>query len=165
MTPIDRSRFTQALRTVALVCNKVIKPDVIDAYFEALAAVPIEDIERAGRALARTTKFWPKPVEWLTEVQRTSVAPPVSLPPPVVLQEDGTQEVAFHCARCEDTGWRPDCGCVVGALDIKGHCPVHGGRYVKLHDTTYARARLACECRGTNPTWNANHQTRYVESK
>lgn len=161
MTSVDRPAFFTTFRKVARTFNKKITDDVCTDYFDALEAVPIDEIEAAADTLVKTSRYWPKPVDWLEAAQRsqkhgrefTRFTPPVVMP-------DGTTETTFHCVQCRDTGWRPGCGCELGRLDLTKRCPEHP---YSRHDMPYPEPLKACACRDSNQVWQANHPRKYVK--
>jgi len=163
VTDTDRQRFVPLFQTLARTFNRKSDPAQCNAYFDALVHVPFAELEHAVGHLQRTARFFPKPVEWLDAVQRTRQ--PVAHPQPRVVTEAGVTEAAFFCARCEDTGWCPDCGCHVDHLDAGRKCLLHGGRVLPGYDDPRPRSFGPCPCRETNPTWAANHQPRYTEER
>lgn len=64
MTDQDRDRFEEILLGLAEIFDKQLSEGQLDLYFGALSDMSIEDVVRAGNILARSTKFFPKPVEF-----------------------------------------------------------------------------------------------------
>lgn len=164
MTDPDVTEFSALLRAVGQVYGGKKTDDMAQAYFEALRDIPMATIREAKGHLVRSARFWPKPVDWRAAVQQIEARVPLSMPVrQEVILPDGSTVATYVCPTCEDTGWRPDCGCAVGDQDIRGHCPTHGG-----HDANgilYRQPVRACGCRSSNPLWNYQHKTRRVESE
>lgn len=167
MTETDRVAFDVAFRAVVRVHGgrdwteqAIVK--LRSDYWDALEELPIALVQTASSELVRSATRWPKPVDWRHAAQRmTKVA---ALPAPAVaVLEDGTTEPTFVCMTCEDTGWRPECGCDVGRLTDAFRCPRHSPT---SEDRRTVRMRVKpCECRRSNPHWFAQHQGRMVEDR
>lgn len=164
MTDTDRSAFGVVFGRVSRTFNRKLDAATCSDYFEALQAVPIEDIEAAAVTLVKSSRFFPKPVDWLEAAQRErrpsrngfeKFTPPVVLP-------DGTTETSYHCHHCQDTGWRPGCGCDLGRLGITKRCPGHP---YEFYGQPYPEPLKACSCRPTNRAWLANHESKYATAR
>lgn len=163
MTHSDVLEFNALLRDVGQVHGKKTEEMAL-AYFEALKDIPLDTLRLAKTHLVSHSRFWPKPVDWRAASQKVEARTPLQMPTrAIVTLPDGSTEETYHCARCEDTGWAPACGCYVGTQDMKGHCPTHGG--FEKHGVTYRQPVLACVCRANNPNWHFHHQTRRVEAE
>lgn len=169
MTDADRFEFSSAfMRIVELHAPYGLKSDdgavkrMRDEYFRALIDVPIAEVLEAADALAKGTR-WPKPGHWLEAAQRCRKASSQfqKFTPPVVLP-DGTTETSYHCHHCQDTGWRPGCGCDLGRMSLTKRCPAHP---YERYGMAYPEPLKPCDCRVGNPAWQANHQRRYVETE
>lgn len=64
MTDQDRDRFEGMLLGLAEIFKEDLSNERVDLYYLALEDMDIEDIIQAGNILVRTTKFFPKPVEF-----------------------------------------------------------------------------------------------------
>lgn len=64
MTNQDRDRFEVMLLGLAEIFDKQLSERQIDLYYLALEDMDIEDVVQAGNILARSVKFFPKPVEF-----------------------------------------------------------------------------------------------------
>lgn len=64
MTDQDRDRFEGILIGLAEIFDKQLSEGQLDLYFGALSDMSIEDVVQAGNILARSVKFFPKPVEF-----------------------------------------------------------------------------------------------------
>lgn len=63
MTEEDRVRFGRALLVLSETFNEPVSQVRATAYFETLADLPFEQVERASRTWLRTGKFFPRPSE------------------------------------------------------------------------------------------------------
>lgn len=164
MTSRDIDEFHSLLREVGQVHGGK-KTDMISvAYFDALKDIPITTLRQAKEHLVSTSRFWPKPVDWRAAAQKVEARQPLAMPTrQTVTLDDGSTAETYYCAKCEDTGWVPACGCPVGLQDIRGHCPTHGG--FEKHGLVYRQPVEPCVCRSSNPTWAFSHQTRRVENE
>ena len=68
MTNQDRDRFEVMLLGLAEIFDKQLSEGQIDLYYLALEDMDIEDVANAGNILARSVKFFPKPVEFRESV-------------------------------------------------------------------------------------------------
>lgn len=64
MTDQDRDRFEVMLLGLAEIFDKQLSEGQINLYYLALEDMDIEDVMQAGNILARSVKFFPKPVEF-----------------------------------------------------------------------------------------------------
>lgn len=64
MTNQDRDRFEGMLLGLAEIFKEDLSNERVDLYYLALEDMSIEDIIQAGNILVRSTKFFPKPVEF-----------------------------------------------------------------------------------------------------
>lgn len=155
MTSIDRPAFARLVSTLATVHNRKVDDATLLAYFEALEDIPLELIEAGAKELQKHSRHMPKPADFREAVQKVRRA---AAPLPPVTDEHGQPVLTFVCLRCEDTGWRPVCGCDTGRLDMSHRCPEHGGE-----GKAPIRVR-ACECRPTNANFHRDRGARYVET-
>jgi hypothetical protein len=162
MTAADRSAFADVFARVARTFNRKLDASVASDYFTALEAVPFDEIEDAAATLVKSSRYFPKPVEWLEAAQRSRKPKRFEKFTPPVIAADGRTETTYHCHWCKDTGWRPGCGCELGRLDLLWKCPAHP---YQRHGITYPEPMKPCACRHSNPTWQANHQTAYVAAE
>jgi hypothetical protein len=63
MTEADRERFGRAMLVLSEAFNEPVSQVRATAYFETLADLPIEHVERAARTWLRSGKFFPRPSE------------------------------------------------------------------------------------------------------
>lgn len=159
MTPADRAAFFDLFARVARRHGKKPDAELAADYFQALERVPLEELEAAADLLWKVSRYFPKPVDWLEAAQKVRKPSHFVRFAPPVLTLDGRAEVTYHCLRCQDTGWRPDCGCEIGRLDFRHRCPAHP---FERNGLAYARPVLPCECRGHNPAWLLKYDTSYV---
>lgn len=160
MTAADRAAFSSIFARVCRTFNRPFSADVAADYFTALERVPLPELEAAADDLVRSSRFFPKPVDWLTAAQKARKPSHFArFAPTVVTLPDGRAEITYHCLRCQDTGWRPDCGCEFGRLDYRHRCPAHP---FERNGCAYARPVLPCECRAHNPAWLRKYDTSYV---
>lgn len=171
MTEVDRIPFDVAFRAVARVhggrdwSDQAVQKLRSD-YWDALGELPIGIVQDVSAHLVKHATRWPKPADWLREADRIrnrGLVPVTSQVAPTVILEDGTTEISFHCLRCEDTGFLPDCGCDFGRLDPSFRCPRHSPTDDE-RKTVRMRVR-ACDCRQHNPTWQAHHPVKYHEDR
>jgi hypothetical protein len=155
----DRQAFTSLFTRVARSFNKKPDPLQCESYFSDLEDIPLAVVEAAADQLRRTARFFPKVVEWRTAAQKVHKPLPITRPEPVV-EADGTVVETVYCADCDDTGWRPDCGCPLASLAIGHKCLAHP--YVRFGNV-YPNPVRACACRPHNPAWQAQHPARYAE--
>lgn len=162
MTNQDRPAFLTTFKRVARTFGRKIDDATCEDYFSALAAVPIDEIESAAESLVKSSRFFPKPVDWLEAAQRSRKRGGGGFQKftPPILREDGTTETTYHCHHCQDTGWRPGCGCDLGRLTLTKRCPAHP---YERYGMPYPEPVKPCDCRGNNPAWQSNHESRYVE--
>lgn len=160
MTSVDRPAFLALWKRVCRTFNHKLDAEQFEDYFTALASVTLEDAESASDALCKSSRYWPKPVDWLEAAQRCRKSPRhfSTFAPPVVTP-DGATETTFYCHICRDTGWRPGCGCEMGRLDLTRKCPAHP---FTRHGLAYPEPVKPCQCRNSNPSWLANHETKYI---
>lgn len=158
MTETDWTRFSELF---AGVCRAFGKPVEANAklgreYFEAMTDYPLELVERGKLALVQGAKFFPRVRDWRQACDTARASAPAFHAPLSRELPDGTVERLFHCLTCEDSGWRPACGCRTGEMTWRGECPRHprtanGG-------LVYRQAMTACECRDANPIWQASRE-------
>lgn len=154
MTETDRPQFFDLFSAVCRTFER--KPDAAVArdFFDALTDYPIATIETAKLSLIQNSRFWPKVRDWRQACDAVRASRPTPQVPLTQTNEDGEVERLYCCANCQDSGWRPACGCRAGDLDYKGECPshpriVHDGRH-------YRQAMMVCACRDGNPVYQAN---------
>jgi len=180
MTTADHFAFDQAFRKVVRVhglrdWTETAIVRIRGDYFDALQDLPIDALQRAADALVRSAQRWPKPADWRSMAGRTHAPKPYLATP-------GLE--TYACLRCEDTGWRPACGCDISRLNV-GKCEIHGPTLepqdtsVLLRKPTHrnkaphyagngtpTRQRfVSCECRSSNPVWQAHRPRAVSEEK
>jgi hypothetical protein len=153
MTPADSDRFADVF---AALCRAFAKPVNDETallgreYFEALADYPIALVERAKLALVRSCKYFPRVRDWreACDESRSSALPSA---PALIVHDDGDIEPVFSCLKCQDTGWRPACGCRLGEMNWRGECPQH--ERTANGERVYRQAMMTCACRDANPEY------------
>lgn len=158
MTGADRSAFFELFSRVSRTFNRKPDAELCGDYFTALEAVPFDDVQAAADGLLKTSRYWPKPVDWLEAAQRARRGKSFSQFTAPVVVADG-EDAIYHCHQCLDTGWRPGCGCELGRLDMSRRCPAHP---FERHGTKYPEPLKACACRATNTRWQHGHPVMYV---
>jgi hypothetical protein len=157
MTGPDWDHFVDLFESLSRAFNKPVTastPKQARDYFDYLSDYPLPVVEQAKADLIRGSKFFPKIFDWRRACDVVRAAEPT---PAVVMYhqlEDGSVEPVYCCATCQDTGWRPACGCRFGDMDSGGECPRHprtanGG-------LVYRQAMSICECREGNPAYQAS---------
>lgn len=181
MQDTEFAAFGKALGTVAVAFSRDLDDATIDLYFKALREIPLELIQKATADIVKFEERWPTPAKWrviVDDVQERLGADEQKalaerqqklLPAPVFDTVTNEWVQTYHCYKCKDTGWRPDCGCdadqmvtimdLVHAENLKGlgTCKVHGPR--RRHELDYPRSVYPCECRPTNPVWQQKYPT------
>jgi hypothetical protein len=156
MTDTDRERFHELFTGLCLAFNKPLNAETAAAageFFAALADYPLSAVEAAKLRLVQSARFWPKVREWRQACDAVLAAKPTTFAPMTRELENGDLERLFHCRECEDSGWRPACGCRFGEIDLRGECPRHPRTE---HGKVYRQAMTACACRNENPVYQAN---------
>jgi hypothetical protein len=152
MTPADNVAFEVIFVRVQKLYGKPKDGEMCRAYFDALQELPIAVVDAAAHALIKTSKFWPKPVDWL------DAAYLIDKPKAGFARErwaktaSGETVYTYICHHCADTGFRPECGCPFDSM--YGKCDEHG--------TGSSASRMPmkpCACRETNPEFLQNHRT------
>lgn len=111
--PNERSAFTialpvrRSLEGLALALNHGLEPEQLAVYAFALVGVPVDDLRAACLSLAKTERFWPKPVDIRERAARlaqekaeAAAAAWKALPPGA--------EPTYRCVQCLDDphGWQ-----------------------------------------------------------
>lgn len=153
MTEIDREPFAELYMSLCRGFDK--KPDsaIAAEYFAALSDYPLQTVERAKLDLIRGSKFWPKVVDWRRACDTVRASTPTPSFALSKQQDDGTITSVYCCANCQDSGWRPACGCRFGEMDGHGMCPRHPR--VENGGMVYRQAMVICACRDANPAYQA----------
>ncbi len=154
MTPTDQQQFFNLFAATCRAFDKKLDAAMAAEFFGALTDYPMATVEKAKLSLVQNSKFWPKIRDWRQACDAVRSAAPTPAAPLTRTNEDGEIERLYCCANCQDSGWRPACGCRTDAMDFKGECPshpriVHDGR-------AYRQAMMACGCRDANPVYQAN---------
>ena len=146
MTAADWDHFVDLFESLARAFNKPVTaetPKQARDYFEHLSDYPLPLIEQAKADLIRSSKFWPKVVDWRRACDSARSAQRTPAFAMSQQLEDGTIEPVYCCATCHDSGWRPACGCRFSEMDWGGRCIRHprsanGGRL----STGYGHLRM-----------------------
>lgn len=72
MTRTDRARFSGLLMALAEGLGESLSDARIQFYFTALSSYPIEELERTAQALSRSSRFFPKPVDFIEAMEGTA---------------------------------------------------------------------------------------------
>ena len=64
----DRERFDAVIVAMAELFDRKMSAIQLDLYFEALKDMSLEDFRKAANTVARTCKFFPKPVEFREQI-------------------------------------------------------------------------------------------------
>jgi hypothetical protein len=145
MTGVDMPAFVEALKRTGAIFSKPVDGELTEGYHLALADIPLPIIEAGLLRCQRGSKFFPRPAQ-IREACDAVKSGMGHVAGPPVHHEDGQ----VWCARCSDTGWEHhECS---GA----GRCHrCHAAKMSVGYDHRYV---TACECRGRNPVYQANHQ-------
>lgn len=92
----DKPALRRALLTLAEIHGRELTPEMLEAYFDALQTLPIQNVERAIKRATAESAFWPKPAE-LRELAQSADD---RRPPP--REYDGVP--AYACPDCQDRG-------------------------------------------------------------
>jgi hypothetical protein len=130
------------------------KPDAEmgNEYFDALKELPLVIVTDAVASLRKTSRFFPKPVDWLEAAYKLEPIKKGFAPERWVKTAEGDTVHTVICLKCNDTGWRWECGCEFESVYNK--CATHGtGSSASTMPVTH------CECRETNPEWLMKNRT------
>jgi hypothetical protein len=139
--------FVDTYRRVCDVFGHPMKAGTRRAYYEHLVkhqGCTLDELDVAVKVLALEHTTWPRIAEWYQAVlavrrkrgqHRTSDGERS-------YSTDADGNALWLCERCRDDGWRPSCGCSVGALD-GGFCHLHPR---VVNGLTYRAAYVRCEC-------------------
>lgn len=147
------------LRGLGKFFGRKLDDETITDYVEVLADLPYAQFELALQTCKRDGKFFPKPREIrMAASDARSETRPAWTPTQYVTGLDGEVTPVYHCRWCEDSGFRPACGCALshlGTFATVGECPTHP---LVVHQLTYRQALMVCDCRGSNPSYLAKLQ-------
>ncbi len=152
MTPTDGPAFEAIFTRVQKLYGKAKDAEMALAYFSALVDLPLTVVDAAAHALIKTSRYFPRPVDWLEAAYQLEKPTPGFAKERWAKTASGETVPTFVCGRCQDGGWRWECGCLFEMVENK--CPTHG--------TGSSVCRMPvrhCECRDTNPLWREKHQT------
>jgi len=157
MTETDWDHFAELFVALCRSFHKAVTattPQQARDYFDHLQDYPVRVIESAKADIIRGAKFFPKVVDWRRACDSIQSSRPTPRVPLTQQLEDGTTAPVYCCANCQDSGWRPACGCRYGDMDAHGMCAQHPR--VDNGGVEYRQAMMACACRESNPAYQAN---------
>lgn len=67
----DLKKFREMISVLAELHQREISATLLEAYYEALKEYPIKAIETAGKALLKSSRFFPKPADFIDEIDGT----------------------------------------------------------------------------------------------
>ncbi len=146
MTTQDGVLFMQAFNRLA-VATRLSAEQADEAmqqvYWNGLKDMPVEFVEAAADALAKSSQWFPKVAEWREWATRLRLQSIIALP-------DGRDEPwRDECGACGDTGWER-MRCYPGTGKNCGRRPCVKGNHAE-HDYV-----VRCSCRETNRTFQRN---------
>ena len=153
MTTADGSAFLAIYTRVCKLWDRPVKEDVAVEFFDALKELPLAIVDEAGRAVCKTSRFFPKPVDWLDAAYKLDRPKPGFAKERWAVMASGERVATYVCLKCNDGGFRWECGCLFE--DVDGKCQTHG--------TGSSASRMPvtqCECRSTNPEWLSRNRTK-----
>ncbi len=153
MTTTDRDAFWAIFCRLSMLFGKKPDAEMCQEYFESLMDLPLVLVTDATVSLKKSSRFWPKPVDWREAAFKLEPIKKGFAPERWVHTADGHRVATVCCASCNDTGWANQCGCPFDSVD--GKCPEHGT------GTSASRMPVVpCLCRDTNPEWAMKNRTR-----
>jgi hypothetical protein len=144
--------FVDAWGTVCRVYDHAAKADQRQEYWTHLHVDhgwTLAELVDAVAVLVKTAVSFPRPPAWHAAAlqvrirNRAREAQHANTTWRLVTDAQGDTQVVFQCARCEDTGWRPACGCNAGDIAPGGECPRHPR---EVHAIRYRQAVVRCAC-------------------
>lgn len=154
MTDQDRPLFFELFSALCRAFDKKVDQGVCGEYFDGLKDYPAGVVEQAKAHLRDSAKFWPKVRDWRQACDAVRAARPTHLPPLQTAQDDSGETVTVYCCRhCQDSGWRPACGCPLPTINWRGECETHPR---VVYGRPYRQAMMICACREGNPVFQAN---------
>src|SRR5882724_4785762 len=111
MTTTDRVAFWGVYSRVCLLWDRPAKQEMATEYFEALKELPLTIVDEAARQVCKSSSYFPRPVHWLEAAYLLEKPKPGFAKERWVQTAEGHTVQTYICARCEDCGWRPQCGC------------------------------------------------------
>lgn len=152
MITTDRDAFWAIFSRLNMLYGKKPDADMGNEYFEALQELPMTLVQDAVASLRKTSRYFPRPVDWLEAAYKLEPIKKGFAPERWVHTADGHRVATVICLSCNDTGWAHECGCPFE--DVSGKCEQHG--------TGSSASRMpvvACVCRDTNPEFAMRHRT------
>lgn len=154
MTDTDRQQFFDLFAAMCRAFDRKIDQSVCAEYFDGLKDYPVHIVERAKANLRDSAKFWPKVRDWRQACDSVRAAGRTPFIATQTAQDESGELVAvYHCRHCQDSGWRPACGCAMGSLNDRGECERHQRQ---MYGLVYRQAMMLCGCRDGNPVFQAN---------
>jgi hypothetical protein len=152
MTTTDRDAFWAIFCRLSMLFGKKPDAEMADEYFQALIDLPLVLVTDATVSLKKSSRFWPKPVDWREACFKLEQPKPGFSKERWTVTAGGERVATYICLKCHDYGFRWECGCAFE--DVDGRCATHGtGTSASRMPVTF------CECRSTNPEFLAGHRT------
>jgi hypothetical protein len=160
VTPADGLPFQAIFKRVGRLYNKPYDGEMNTAYFEALKELPLTVVDAASHALVKSSRYFPRPVDWLEAAYKIDTPKPGFAVNRWVTTAGGERTATYVCLKCNDGGFRWQCGCAFE--DVDGKCAEH-----KTGSSASRMPVTPCECRDTNPEWLMKNRTthKFQESR
>jgi hypothetical protein len=152
MTTDDGPAFFAIFERVQRIHGKPKDGAMALEYFEALKGLSLHIVDTAAKQVVKTSRFFPKPVDWLEAAYTLEKPKPGFAKERWATTASGETVPTFVCLKCNDTGWRLECGCEFES--VYGKCDQHG-----TGSSASRMPVLPCHCRDTNPVWLEAHNT------
>ena len=152
MTTTDRDAFWAIFCRLSMLFGKKPDAEMADEYFQALMDLPLVLVTDATVSLKKSSRFWPKPVDWREACYKLEPIKKGFAPERWVHTADGHRVATVICPKCNDGGWRPECGCPLE--DVSGKCATHG-----TGSSASSMPVMRCECVETNPEYLMRNRT------
>jgi hypothetical protein len=152
VTTSDGLPFQAIFERVQRLYGKAKDGEMCLAYFDALKDLPLTVVDAAAHALVKSSRYFPRPVDWLEAAFKIDTPKPGFAINRWVTTAEGHTVRSFICLDCCDTGWRMECGCPFEA--VNGKCDQHG-----TGSSASRMPVMACQCRDTNPEWLMKNRT------
>jgi hypothetical protein len=152
MTHEDIVAFKPIFERVQKLYSKPKDAETCLAFFDALKELPLTVVESASYAVVKTSRYFPRPVDWLEAAYKLEPIKKGFAPERWVHTADGHRVATVICPKCSDSGWCPECGCALE--DVAGRCKEHG-----TGSSASSMPVMPCMCRDTNPEFAMRHRT------
>lgn len=152
MTITDRDAFWAIFCRLSMLFGKKPDAEMCQEYFESLMDLPLVLVTDATTSLKKSSRFWPKPVDWREACYKLEPIKKGFAPERWVHTADGQRVATYVCLKCNDGGFRWECGCAFE--DVDGKCSTH-----KTGSSASRMPVTPCECRDTNPEWLMKNRT------